>query len=151
MADINLASKIFKNQVVRFVLSVGIGFLVDAVSFFLIYHFILIQKSYQIFFYLAGNYSLSLSISYFLGVVVNFLMTRYFVFSDSKIPAYQQFFRFALVALLGYFASLFLLNFFINHFHLYPLFARIATALSLLVASFFIHKFFSFSLSPKHQ
>jgi hypothetical protein len=35
--------------------------------------------------------------------------------------------------------------------HMYPPVARITAALSLFFASYFVHKFFSFSLSLRHQ
>ena len=56
--------KLGKNQVVRFVLSAGAGFLVDQSAFYIFYHFLFIQKSYHIFNALVSNYAISFSISY---------------------------------------------------------------------------------------
>ena len=131
--------------------SAGVGFLVDVGAFSLFYHNLLIQKTYHIIFFTVRNYTLSFSISFFLGVLVNFLITRYFVFSESKLPPYKQFFRFAAVAFVGYFANLAALKFFIQSLQMNPLIARPAAALSLFFLSFFVHKFFSFSLSLRHH
>lgn len=151
MTEITLGSKLLKNQVIRFVFSAGIGFLVDVSAFYLFYHNLLVQKTYHVIFFTVRNSTLSLAISFFLGVVVNFLITRYFVFSESKSSPAKQFFRFVLVAVIGFFANLAVLKFFIEDLHFYPPVARPAAALSLFFLSFFVHKFFSFSLSLRHH
>ncbi|WP_295672241.1 GtrA family protein, partial [uncultured Mucilaginibacter sp.] len=151
MANQNLGNKLLKNQVVRFVFSAGVGFLVDVSAFYLFYHNLLVQKTYHIVYFTVRNYTLSFSISFFLGVLVNFLITRYFVFSESKLPPYKQFFRFVSVAFIGYFANLAVLKLFIQSFQMNPIIARPSAALSLFFLSFFVHKFFSFSLSLRHH
>ncbi|MDB4901776.1 MAG: hypothetical protein JWQ63_1057 [Mucilaginibacter sp.] len=151
MTKITLVKKLLKNQVIRFVLSAGAGFLVDISVFYLFYHNLLTQKTYNILSLVVRNSTLSLSISFFLGVLVNFSITRYFVFSESKSSSSKQFFRFISVALIGYFANLGVLQLFIKYFHMYPPVARIITALSLFFASYFVHKAFSFSLSLRRH
>ncbi|HEY0244690.1 MAG TPA: GtrA family protein [Mucilaginibacter sp.] len=143
--------KLEKNQVARFILSAGVGFLVDISAFYVLFHNLLIQKTYNIFNATVRNFSLSLGISFFLGVLVNFLITKYLVFSESKSSPYKQFFRFVSVAIIGFFANLGVIEIFVHSFNMYPPVARIAAALSLFFASFFVHKFFSFSLSLRHQ
>jgi len=151
MADITLSNKLFNNQVIRFILSVGMGFCVDQLAFYLFYRNLFTVKQYIIFSFIISNYFLSFSISFFLGVVINFLITRYFVFTESKSSSVKQFFRFISVAILGYFANLGLLEFFVKNLQMYPPLARITAALSLFFASYFVHKFFSFSLSLRHH
>ncbi|TSD66845.1 GtrA family protein [Inquilinus sp. KBS0705] len=151
--------KITKSQVIRFLLSAGSGFLVDIGAYYLFYRVVLTQITYVIFNYTVRNSTLSLFISFFLGVLVNFTMTRLLVFAESKLPLHKQFFRFISVAIVGFFANLGVLKLLIQSFNIYPPVARICAALSLFVASYFIHKFFSFSLSlrthhaakPDHQ
>src|SRR5438105_11883284 len=114
MDNLSLGNKILKNQVLRFVLSAGVGFLVDMAAFSLFFHFVFDKKAtYNIIFLTVHNYILSFSISFFLGVVVNFLITRYFVFSESKSSAFKQFFRFVSVAIIGYLANFALIKLFI--------------------------------------
>lgn len=143
--------KILKNEVARFILSAGAGFLVDIglYSFFLDY--ILTQKTYKILNATATNYQVSFTISFFFGVLVNFLMTKYVVFSTSKLAPFKQFVRFFSVAIVGYFANLGVIEFLVKDLHMNLYFARPSAALSLFFASFFIHKLFSFSLSLRHH
>src|SRR5579864_9046974 len=106
MTNITLGKKLLNNQVIRFIFSAGIGFLVDVTAFYLFYHNWLVQKTYHIFSFTVRNSTLSLAMSFFLGVVVNFLITRYLVFTESTSSPYKQFFRFILVAIVGFFANL---------------------------------------------
>jgi putative flippase GtrA len=151
MDNLTLGKRLLKNQVIRFVLSAGLGFLVDIGAFYLFYHNLLVQKTYYILFFAVHNYILSFTISFFLGVLVNFLVTRYFVFTESTSSPFKQFIRFASVAIIGYWANFALLKIFIVDLNFYPPLARPLAALSLFFASFFIHKFFSFSLSLRHH
>jgi len=146
-----LSKKIIDNQVARFIFSAGAGFLVDISAFYLFYHNLLIQKHYQIFNATVRNSTISLAISFFLGVMVNFLITRYVVFTESKLAPYKQFLRFISVAIIGFFANLGVIKILIQTFGMYPPVARIVAALSLFFASFFVHKLFSFSLSLRHH
>jgi putative flippase GtrA len=151
MAEQTILQKISKNQVLRFIFSAGMGFLVDVSTFHLFYHNIFESKTYQVFSFTLGNYTLSLAVSFFLGVIVNFLITRYMVFHESKSKPSKQFIRFASVAIIGYFANLFVIRTLIETFNFNADVARITAALSLFFASFFIHKAFSFSLSLRHH
>ena len=151
MVEKLLSSKIIKNQVVRFVLSAGAGFLVDVSAYYIFYHNLLTEKTYQIFNVEVRNSTLSLALSFFLGVVVNFLITRYMVFTESKSAPSKQFIRFASVAIIGFFANLGVIKLLIQSFNMYPPVARIVAALSLFFASYFVHKLFSFSLSLRHH
>ncbi|GAA4102459.1 GtrA family protein [Mucilaginibacter panaciglaebae] len=151
MAKQSLRNKLLENQVIRFVFSAGMGFLVDICAFYVLYHNLLDQPKYTVFNYGVNNYKLSLAVSFFLGVIVNFLITKYVVFTESSTSGARQFIRFASVAVIGFFANLLILDFFVQQVHLYAPVARITAALSLFFASFFIHKFFSFSLSLRHQ
>lgn len=150
MVDQLLQHKVLKNQVFRFVLSAGIGFLVDISAFYLFYHNLLSEHTYQIFSFTVRNSTLSLAISFFMGVIVNFLITKFLVFQESRSKSSKQFIRFVSVAIIGFFANLAVVKLLIQSFGVYPPYARIMAALSLFFASYFIHKVFSFSLSLRH-
>ena len=146
-----LGNKLLLNEVVRFVLSAGVGFVVDICMYYVLYDLVLSQKQYDVWFYTVSRETLSLAISFFLGVVVNFIITKFFVFSKSRTSTGKQFFRFIGVAIVGFYANLTILKVMIHHFNMDPPVARPAAALSLFFASFFVHKFFSFSLSLRHH
>jgi putative flippase GtrA len=151
MDDRSLTAKLAGNEVIRFVFSAGTAFLVDVAAFYILNHYLLDRKSYLFGSFSFSNYTLCLAISFFLGVVVNFFITRYLVFYQSQTHPSKQFIRFASVAVVGYFANLAVIRFLIEKLHLNPDISRITAALSLFFASFFIHKLFSFSLSLRNH
>ena len=151
MAETPFFKRVSQNKFARFLLSAGSGFLVDVLAFRVFEGYVFTAKKYLLFGHYTSNIALSLIVSFTLGVAVNFLITRYLVFNDSRLPFAQQFLRFALVAFVGYFANLEVLKLFVRYLHLAPSVARITAALSLFFASFFIHKVFSFNLSLRKK
>ena len=147
MANIMQRQKLFNNHIVRFLLSAGAGFLVDVSAYYIFYHNLLIRPTYQVFSITMRNSTVSLAISFSMGVIVNFLMTRYIVFTESTLSLYKQFIRFASVAVVGFFANLAIIKLLIQQFNVYPPLARVVAILSLFFASYFIHKVFSFKLA----
>ena len=139
--------KLIQSRIFRFLLSAGTGFLVDVTSFYLCYNYIFTTRKYSVLLFTMGNHTLSLIVSFSLGVIINFLMTRYIVFNESKLSPQTQFVRFAAIAAIGLFASLLIMDLLVKPLHIYAPLARIITALSLFFASYFIHKFFTFGLS----
>lgn len=143
--------RLLKNQIVRFILSAGVGFAVDITAYYILYHYTFTSKSYAVFNVSVTRYIISLALSFFMGVLVNFVITKFLVFSESKLSPWKQFFRFTGVAILGFFANLGAITVLIRYFSLDPPIARPAAALSLFFASFFVHKLFSFNLSLRHH
>jgi len=150
-ANLATGHKLLDNQVIRFILSAGIGFAVDMAAFDILFYAILKQNSFNVLGVDVSRYVLAFTIAFAMGVIVNFLITRFLVFSSSTLPPGKQFFRFIGVAILGYFANLGILAMLINHFEIAPAIARPSAALSLFFASFFIHKLFSFNLSLRQH
>jgi putative flippase GtrA len=138
--------KLLKNELVRFFLSAGVGFVVDAIVYYWIYNDVFHHKKFTYNTLSITGDVISLMISYSCNVICNFLLTKYFVFSHSRLTLNQQFVRFAVVAFIGFFANLLLLRLFVKYFKLFPPLARIIAALSLGIASYFVHKLFSFNI-----
>jgi putative flippase GtrA len=138
--------KLVQNKVVRFFLSAGVGFIVDATIYFLIYNYFFHKKDLLIAgIHFTGDVT-SLVVSFTCGVITNFLITKFLVFTESDLAAYRQFLRFAVVAVVGFFANLLVLKLLVNYFNFYPPLARVTAALTLGIASYFIHRAFSFNI-----
>lgn len=139
-------SKFLQHKVIKFFLSAGVATLVDVLIYFLFFTLILNKKYTNILGYKATAHEFSLLISYSCGVVVNFLLTKYAVFSESDLASRKQFFRFTLIAGIGFFANYALLRFFVEICAFQPTISRIFSALSLGIASFYIHRLFTFKV-----
>lgn len=142
-----LINRFFQNKLVRFFLSAGIAALVDVLTYYVIINYVINHSAVTINKEVISAHEFSLFISYTVGVITNFMVTKYAVFNDSTLKSRQQFTRFAMVAVIGFFANYGLLRFFVEYCGLWPTLSRISSALSLGFASYFIHKGFTFKTS----
>ena len=133
-----------QHKVVRFFLSAGIAAIADSLTYYIIINFVINHSDVHLGTKLVKAHEFSFIISYSFGVLVNFAMTKFIVFTDSTLKNRQQFTRFILVACLGFFANYILLRVFVEVFNFWPTFARITALLSLGVASYYVHKLFTF-------
>jgi len=140
------SGKFLQNKVLRFFLSAGIATLVDVIIYFITFSYLLDREGVKLFNTRITAHEFSLLISYTCGVTVNFLINKYAVFTESNLKGRKQFFRFALIAGIGFFANYALLRFFVEICSFWPTLSRVFSALSLGVASFYVHRLFTFKI-----
>lgn len=140
--------KVVQSKLMRFFLSAGVGLIVDATVYFLVYNFFFHKEDLTIGGVTITGDVTSLVISFTCGVTTNFLITKYLVFTESELATYRQFLRFAIVAVVGFFANLLVLKLLVIYLQIYPPLARIIAACSLGIASYFIHRAFTFNIKP---
>lgn len=143
-------SKIQQNKFVKFFLSAGIATLIDVIAYYIIFNFILEAASVNFNGYLLSGHEFTLCISYTFGICSNFLINKYAVFTESNLKSTRQFSRFITIAFIGFFANYGLLRFFVETCGLWPTFSRICAALSLGIASFYIHREFTFKVEQEN-
>lgn len=139
-------SKFLQNKVFRFFFSAGIATLADVIIYFVTFSYILERQAVHLLKTRITAHEFSLMISYSCGVIINFFLTKYAVFTESNLAGRKQFFRFALIAGIGFFANYSLLRLFVEVFDFVPTVSRVFSALSLGVASFYIHRLFTFKI-----
>ena len=81
-----------------------------------------------------------------MGLLTNFLITRYLVFNDSELEFHKQLFRYVLVAMLVLSLNWVLMRLLIRELNWWPTLARAVSALGIGMLSFVIHKTFSFRM-----
>jgi putative flippase GtrA len=140
------SNKFFDNKVLRFFFSAGIATLVDVIIYFFIFSYVLDKEGVRLLGFRITAHEFSLLISYSCGVTINFLLNKYAVFTESNLKGRKQFFRFALIAGIGFFANYVLLRFFVEICAFLPTLSRVFSALSLGIASFYIHRLYTFKI-----
>lgn len=141
-----LLAKTFQSKIVKFFLSAGTATLIDVFIYFVTINYVFNHQRIHFYSFSASAHTFTLVISYSFGVVANFLLTKYAVFNQSEVASSKQFFRFSLIAFIGFFANYGLLRFFVEICGFYPTFSRVTSALSLGIASYYIHKLFTFKV-----
>ncbi len=145
-----LVKKLLKNKVVRYFFSAGTATVVDVVMYFITFNYIL-QKQDLPFIdpYVITAPIGSLIVSYSCGLMTNFLITKYMVFTESDLRGRYQLMRYLLVAFVILVLNYFFMKFLIHILEWYPTISRIISALTIGIVSFLFHKFYSFKVVKK--
>ncbi len=143
---------ILNSKVFRYFISAGIATVVDITVYFIAFNYIYQKSDIDLFrVYTVSAPTASLILSYSMGLITNFMITKFLVFNDSELATHQQLLRFVLVALFILVLNYFFMHFLINNFGWYPTIARGASAISIGMLSFIIHKSFSFKVGKKTE
>ncbi len=143
-----MVRKLLNNKILRYFFSAGIATGVDITVYFLAFNFIYQKQDIHLFnLVVLSAPTGSLILSYTCGLVTNFLITKYLVFTESDLKGIHQLARYILVALLILFMNYLLMSFLIKVLDWYPTLSRVVSALSIGLLSFVIHKFYSFRVS----
>jgi putative flippase GtrA len=123
---------------------------VDVTVYFITFNFILRKQDIPLIDPIVLTAPIaSLAVSYSCGLMTNFLITKYMVFTESDLRGRHQLARYILVALLILLLNYLFMKFLIFILGWYPTVSRIVSALSIGVLSFTIHKFYSFRVTQK--
>lgn len=135
--------KKLKKQFLKYLIAAGSGMTIDLIAYTLLYHFILYHLHLP-----------SFMISFSLGLITNFLVSKFFVFSESELNTKTQFKRFFLISLVIFFANLGFMQILyaqlprisesIPKIPFYGGFVRLLAGGTIAIISFLSHKFLSF-------
>jgi len=140
------------SKVFRYFISAGIATWVDVTVYFLAYNYIYQKLDINLFDKMTVSAATaSLILSYTCGLSTNFLITKFMVFKESDLETHKQLFRYVLVAIVILGLNYLMMSFLIRQLEWYPTMARAASALSIGVLSFIVHKTFSFRVKNDKQ
>jgi putative flippase GtrA len=145
-----MIKKLLQNKIIRYFFSAGIATGVDVSVYFIAFNFIYQKQDVHLFHWVALSApTASLALSYTCGLITNFLITKYLVFTESDLRGIHQLARYVMVAMLILVLNYFMMSFLIKVLEWYPTISRIVSAVSVGMISFVIHKFYSFKVSKK--
>ncbi len=136
--------RVFRYKTVRFILSGGTATFVDISVYYICLHYIFFFD-FRAYGFILSRPVESLIISYSCGFAVNFLISKFFVFKGSDLRTRHQLIRFAVVAILVFILNYILLKALIIYFSFYPTIARVVSAGTIALLSYFMHSRFTFS------
>ena len=144
--------KIFQSKIFRYFISAGIATWVDVTVYFIAYNYIYQKSDINLFDKVTVSAATaSLILSYTMGLMTNFLITKFLVFKESELETHKQLFRYIIVALVILVLNYSMMQVLIRHLEWYPTIARAVSALTIGVLSFVVHKTFSFKVSAKNK
>ena len=134
-------------QTFRYAASGGGNLLLGFVVFYVSFKFIFGEKTFDFGYYAFKGHMAALFLSFCITFPVGFFMSKYVVFSDSKIKGRIQLFRYFIVCLFNLFLNYLLLKVLVETLHVYAVFAQILTISVVVVVSYVAQRNFSFKAS----
>lgn len=138
--------KAIEHKGVRYIISGGTATGVDVVSFFIMFNYILKKENLFLGHMQVGAHIVSLCVSFTLGLITNFLITKYFVFNESNIRGREQFLRYVLVAIITFVGNYFMMKLLVDVFAVWPTLARLIAVGTIAMLSYRLHKVFTFKI-----
>lgn len=117
-----------------------LGFTVYYVSF----HYILNERSFDFGFYAFKSHVAALFLSFCVSFPVGFFMSKYVVFVDSALKGRIQLFRYFMICLFNLALNYILLKILVEYFLMYPVLAQVITTVIVVVFSYLAQRHFSF-------
>ncbi|MFI5220062.1 MAG: GtrA family protein [Bacteroidia bacterium] len=143
-----MIKKLFEFKLIRYGVSASAGTFVDVAMYFIAFNYIFQKSDIHIFdFLVVSAPSAALGISYTCGLFTNFIITKYYVFTESDLRGHHQLMRYILIAILVLILNYGLMTFLIKGLNWYPTPSRAFSAITIGFVSFIFHKTFSFRVN----
>jgi putative flippase GtrA len=136
--------RIMTLQTFRYAASGGANTLLGFATYFVSYEYILHKKELYLVFYAFKSHSAALFISFCITFPIGFFMSKYVVFSDSKMKGRIQLFRYFMICLFNLALNYILLKILVERVHVYPVIAQILTTSIVILFSYLAQRHFSF-------
>lgn len=147
-----MVRKLLNSKVFRYFISAGIATLVDITVYYIAFNYIYQKQDINLgSFFVITAPTASLMLSYTIGLLTNFFITKSLVFKESDLETHKQLFRYILVALVVLALNYLLMRFLIRQLEWYPTISRAFSAITIGLLSFIVHKSFSFKVSGNKE
>ncbi len=144
--------KAYKSKLIRYSMSSAVATIVDVVIYFITFNYILRKQDLPPVNQLVITApTIALIISYTCGLLTNFTITKYFVFTESDLRGRHQLMRYVMVAALILFLNYSMMSILIRGLEWYPTISRAVSAVVIGFLSFAIHRSFSFRVSKREE
>lgn len=136
--------KVMNLQTFRYAASGGGNMLLGFLSYFVSFKYILHEKMLHLGFFAFKAHVAALFISFLITFPIGFFMSKYVVFSDSKMKGRVQLFRYFMICMFNLALNYILLKIFVEIFLIYPVIAQVLTTSIVIVFSYLAQRHFSF-------
>lgn len=136
--------KLMNLQTFRYAASGGGNTLLGLIIYYISYKYVFAEKIFDFGFYAFEGHIAALIVTFCITFPVGFFMSKYVVFSDSKMKGRIQLFRYFMVCLFNLTLNYLLLKVFVERFHIYPVLAQVMTISIVVIFSYIAQRNFSF-------
>ncbi|MCX6317073.1 MAG: GtrA family protein [Bacteroidetes bacterium] len=136
--------KLMNLQTFRYAASGGGNLLLGFLIYFISFKYIFSEKEFHFGFYALKSHVAALVVSFAITFPVGFFMSKYVVFSDSRMKGRIQLFRYFMICLFNFLLNYLLLKIFVEILHIYPVIAQVFTTFIVVIFSYIAQRNFSF-------
>ena len=134
-------------QTFHYAASGGGNMLLGFLVYFLSFKFLFLEKEFHFGFYAFKGHIAALFVSFLVTFPIGFFMSKYVVFSDSKMKGRIQLFRYFMICMFNLALNYLLLKIFVENLNIYPVLAQVITTCIVVVFSYIAQRNFSFKAS----
>jgi len=138
--------RIYEGQLFRYGLAAASGFLADQILYLFLYYIVLADRPIHLFDLVITPRVPSLMLSFSVGLVINFSISKYFVFQGSYLRGRIQLFRFLNVTLVIFILNYLMMRMLEDQLGMESGISRFVAAASISILSFFLHKSYTFKM-----
>jgi len=138
-------------QTYRYAVCGGSNTLLSIVVFNLFFKHIFKEQNVELGFLVIKPYNAALLISFVISFFVGFLLLKFVVFVDSNLRGRIQLFRYLLAYLVNLVIMYFLMNVFVEHWHIDPKIAQLITTVIVITISYISQKYFTFKVKQSAE
>jgi putative flippase GtrA len=136
--------RIMNLQTFRYAASGGANTLLGFIIYFISYEFILKKNELHLVYYALKPHTAALFISFCITFPIGFFISKYVVFSDSKMKGRIQLFRYFMICLFNLALNFILLKILVEQAHIYAVLAQVLTISIVILFSYLAQRHFSF-------
>jgi putative flippase GtrA len=136
--------RLMNQQTFRYAASGGGNTLLGFLIYFVSFKYVLAEKTLHFGIYAFKGHIAALFISFCITFPIGFFMSKYVVFSDSRMKGKVQLFRYFMICIFNLALNYILLKIFVERFQIYPVFAQIITTSIVIGFSYLAQRHFSF-------
>ena len=141
-----LFKKFIPIKTYRYAICGGSNMVLDTMLYFICFHYIFDKQIFDIFTVVLSPHIASLFFVFPITFCFGFLLNRYIVFSDSKLPMWIQFSRYLSVGIAALIISYFSMKILVDIFHFYPTPSRVLTIIITVIFGYIMQHKFSFKV-----
>lgn len=138
-------------QTFRYAASGGGNTLLGFIVYFISYEYIFKGKEFHFDFYAFKAHSAALFTSFCFTFPIGFFMSKYVVFSDSKMKGRIQLFRYFMICLFNLALNFILLKILVERAHVYAVLAQVLTTTIVILFSYLAQRHFSFKAGEEED
>jgi putative flippase GtrA len=124
----------------------GGNVVLDLSLFIFSLHFIFEKQNFDLGFIVFKPHIAAFLFSFIFTFPVGFLLSKYVVWTDSRIKGRIQLFRYFVIVMMNLLFNYFLIKLFVEYFHFYPTISKLLTTVIVVIFSYISQKHYTFKV-----